>query len=96
MHVTPAYERERAQVHSLCEQVQQATVCTVEMAWADQGYTGKQTHEAAQDNGRGLQIVKLPEVRKGFVWLPWRWVVVRSFDWLERFRRLSWDYELLP
>lgn len=43
-----------------------------------------------------LQIVKLPEVKKGFVLMPKRWVVERSFGWLARFRRLSRDYERLP
>jgi transposase len=40
--------------------------------------------------------VKLPEAKKGFVLLPKRWVVERSFGWLARFRRLSRDYERLP
>ena len=64
-------------------------------AWADQGYTGDAASKAAQDNGIDLQIVKLPEARKGFVLLPRRWVVERSFGWLARFRRLSRDYERL-
>lgn len=42
VHVTPADEQERAQVRTLCEQVQQATGHKVELAWADQGYTGVQ------------------------------------------------------
>ncbi len=96
VHVTPADEQERAQVRTLCEQMQQATGHTVELAWADQGYTGGQARQAAQDNGIDLQIVKLPEARKGFVLLPKRWVVERSFGWLARFRRLSRDYERLP
>ena len=41
-------------------------------------------------------MVKLPEAKKGFVLLPRRWVVERSFGWLARFRRLSRDYERLP
>ena len=40
--------------------------------------------------------MKLPEVKKGFVLLPRRWVVERSFSWLARFRRLSRDHERLP
>lgn len=69
---------------------------TVELAWADQGYTGKKAREAAQEHDITLQIVKLPEAKKGFVLLPRRWVVERSVGWLARFRRLSRDYERLP
>ena len=41
-------------------------------------------------------MVKLPEAKKGFVLLPRRWVVERSFGWLARFRRLSRDFERMP
>jgi transposase len=41
-------------------------------------------------------VVKLPEARRGFVLLPRRWVVERSFAWVSRFRRLAKDYERLP
>ena len=68
----------------------------MQLAWADQGYTGETASKAAQSNGIDLQIVKLPEAKKGFVLLPRRWVVERSFGWLARFRRLSRDYERLP
>src|SRR5262249_34921077 len=43
-----------------------------------------------------LEVVKLPEAKKGFVLLPRRWVVERSFAWTARFRRLARDYERLP
>ena len=42
-----------------------------------------------------LEIVSRPEGVKGFVLLPKRWVVERTFGWLNRFRRLSKDYEYL-
>lgn len=96
VHITPANEQERAQVQVLCEAVQQATGGTVKLAWADQGYTGAEAKQAAQEQGIDLQVVKLPEAKKGFVLLPRRWVVKRSFGWLARFRRLSRDYERLP
>ncbi len=94
--VTPADEQERAQVDALCEQVQQATGNTVKLAWADQGYTGEQVKRDAAENAIELQVVKLPEAKKGFVLLPRRWVVERSFAWLARFRRLSRDFERMP
>lgn len=50
----------------------------------------------ALEEGIELQVFKLPEAKKGFVLLPRRWVVERSFGWLNRFRRLARDYERLP
>jgi len=96
VHVTPANEQERAQVFELCEAVQTATGRTVELAWADQGYTGEQPRQDAMAHGIELQVVKLAEAKKGFVLLPKRWVVERSFAWAARFRRLTKDYERLP
>ena len=54
---------------------------------------------AAAARGIQLEVVKLPEAdgpKRGFVLLPRRWVVERSFAWLARFRRLARDYERLP
>ena len=66
------------------------------MAWADQSYTGEQARQDAQASEIDLQIVKLPEAKKGFVLLPRRWVVERSFGWLSLFRRFNRDFERLP
>jgi transposase len=43
-----------------------------------------------------LEVVRLPEAKRGFVLLPRRWVVERSFAWAARFHRLARDYERLP
>ena len=94
--VTPANEQERAQVEALAEQVQAVTGQNVELAFVDQGYTGKKAEEAAAVHGIQLEVVKLADAKRGFVLLPRRWVVERSFAWLARFRRLSRDYERLP
>ena len=96
LHVTPANEQERDQVDALCQAVQQATGKSVRKDWVDQGYTGQRARDAAAQNGIALEVVKLREAKKGFVLLPRRWVVERSFGWLARFRRLSRDYERLP
>ena len=94
--VTPANEQERAQVGALAAKVQEATRQSVTLAFVDQGYTGDVPVEAAQKEGIRLEVVKLPAAKKGFVLLPRRWVVERSFAWATRFRRLAKDYERLP
>ena len=94
--VTPANEQERAQVGELAKQVQEATQRSVKLAYVDQGYTGEKPAAQAADHGIELEVVKLAEAKRGFVLLPRRWVVERSFAWLARFRRLSRDYERLP
>ena len=63
------------------------------MAFADQGYTGEDPAADAAAHGLRLEVVKLPEAKRGFVLLPKRWVAERSFTWKTRFRRLVRDYE---
>ena len=94
--VTPANEQDRAQVAALAEQIQEVTGQSVEVAFVDQGYTGPQPAQDAEQHGIRLEVVKLPTAKRGFVLLPRRWVVERSFGWMARFRRLARDYERLP
>ncbi len=94
--VTPANAQEREQVEQLAAAVQEVTGQTVELAFVDQGYTGEQPAQDAAVHGISLAVVKLPEAKRGFVLLPRRWVVERSFAWAARFRRLAKDYERLP
>ncbi len=96
LHVTPANRQDRAQVQALAERVQEATRQSVELAYVDQGYTGEDPARAAEESGMRLEVVKLPRAKRGFVLLPRRWVVERSFAWMARFRRLAKDYERLP
>lgn len=96
LRVTAANEQERAQVSALAADVQAATGQSVELAYVDQGYTGEQAEDDAEEHGIHLEVVKLSEAKRGFVLLPRRWVVERSFAWLARFRRLARDYERLP
>ena len=93
LHVTPASVDDRAAVARLAEAVQEATDDSVTLVYADQGYTGEKASSAARDQGIHLQVVKLPEAKRGFVLLPKRWVVERSFAWSTRCRRLVKDYE---
>jgi transposase len=94
--VTPASDQERAQVEALAQQVQAVTGQSVELAYVDQGYTGEDAAEAAEAHGIRLEVVKHTQAKHGFVLLPRRWVVERSFAWAARFRRLARDYERLP
>ena len=96
LSVTWANEGDRTQVGPLCEKVQKVTGESVQLIWVDQGYTGDKAAQSAQRNGIELHVVKLEEAKKGFVLLPRRWVVERSFAWANRFRRLVKDYERLP
>ena len=95
LHVTAADEQDRQQVERLAADVRAATGESVELAFVDQGYTGDQPAADAVTHGIELSVVKLPQAKRGFVLLPRRWVVERSFAWLARFRRLARDYERL-
>ena len=80
----------------------------MERVWADRGYNGALKEWMRERLGWTLEIVKPPRrwVRvpegvepppypKGFIVLPRRWVVERTFAWIGRNRRMSKDYELL-
>jgi len=95
LKATPADEQDRAQVADLVKAVREVTDEKVEVAFVDQGYTGETPARAAESEGVRLEVVKHAEAKRGFVLLPRRWVVERSFGWLGRFRRLARDYERL-
>jgi transposase len=94
--VTPANEAERHGISALAQRVQEVTGATVEVLYADAAYTGEEPAAAAHEQGMRLVVVQRPEGSHGFVLLPKRWVVERSFAWVSRFRRLARDYERLP
>ena len=60
LHVTPANEQDRARVKALATQVQAATGETMQVAFGDQGYTGKPPAQDAAQVGITLAVVKLP------------------------------------
>ena len=95
LKVTAANEQDRAQVADLAKALQTVTGENIELAYVDQGYTGEAPQEAAKTHGIRLEVVKHHEAKRGFVLLPRRWVVERSFGWAARFRRLARDYERL-
>jgi len=96
LHVTPADEQDRTAVKKTVRDVQKVTGKSVELAFVDQGYTGEKPATDARKHGIELEVVKLPQAKRGFVLLPRRWVVERSLAWMARFRRLAKDYERLP
>jgi putative transposase len=73
----------------------EAALKSMQLIWVDQGYQGENfAHVIDQLCGAKVEVVKRSEA--GFVILPKRWIVERTFGWLNQNRRLSKDYELLP
>ena len=94
-HVSAANENERAHVEELLANVQAATGESVQVAYVDMGHNGEAAAAVAQEHGVRLEVVSLPQAKKGFVLLPRRWVVERAFAWMARCRRLARDDERL-
>jgi len=62
--------------------------------WVDGGFSGKAfVARILENTGLHLDVVKRPDDAKGFVLVHRRWVVERTFAWLNTYRRLSKDYE---
>ena len=68
----------------------------LKLVWADGGYAGKLVDWVATVLHRTLSIVKRPRKSQEFRVLQWRWIVERTFGWLNRSRRLSKDFDALP
>lgn len=69
---------------------------TIILVWADGGYAGRLVSWAAGVLRLSVTVVKRSDDTRGFVVVPRRWVVERTFGWLMRHRRLVRDYERLP
>ena len=65
----------------------------LKLIWADGGYAGQLVEWVKEFGNWLLEIVKRSDDVRGFVVLPHRWVVERTFAWLGKYRRLSKDYE---
>ena len=67
----------------------------LEVVWVDQGYSGQRFAQAVkQVCGDQVRVEAIGRPDKEFKMMPKRWIVERTFGWLNRFRRLSKDYEL--
>ncbi len=93
--VTPASVQDRDQIAPLLREVRRLFPF-LERAIADSGYRGATTAAAVKKSARlPLEIVKRSDTAMGFVVLPKRWIVERTFGWLGRCRRLAKDFENL-
>jgi putative transposase len=93
--VTAASVQDRDGAMSLLD-VLRHRFARLRVIWADQAYAGELVAWVWGLRPRRhvrLEIVKRPEGIKGFLLLPKRWIVERTFAWLGRYRRLSKDYE---
>ena len=67
----------------------------LEVIWVDQGYSGPNFERAVkQVCGEAVRVEVIKRSSQEFEILPKRWIVERSFGWMNRYRRLSKDYEL--
>jgi transposase len=93
--VTAASVQDRDAGHRLVALLRER-FSTITLVWADGGYAGRLVAWAVAVLALSVTIVKRSDNLRGFVVLPRRWVVERTFGWLNRHRRLVRDYERLP
>ena len=92
VHAASVQDRDGAQL--VLERVRNK-LPRLRLIWADGGYAGQLVEWVKGVCSWVLDIVKRSDDQKGFVVLPRRWVVERTFAWLGKYRRLSKDYEAL-
>jgi transposase len=93
--VTPANVPDRDGFLPLLKEVRRVFVF-LQRLFADGSYAGDATRAAAKRVGKvDLEIVKRSDTAQGFVVVPKRWIVERTFGWLGRCRRLAKDFENL-
>ena len=68
----------------------------LKVIWADGGYRGEVIDKAKAQFRRKIEVVLRTDGNKGFKVVPKRWIVERTFSWLNNYRRLSKDYERYP
>lgn len=90
--ITPASVQDRDGAVPVVEQVA-LEHSMIRKIWADGAYTGEVIEDLRKRTGIDIELVKKKDNQKGFVVLPRRWVVERTFGWMERFRLLSREVE---
>ncbi len=94
--VTAANIDDRAGAKQLFTAMRTTSWKRLKLIWADGNYTGDLIAWLMKTCGWILKIVHKPKEQLGFEVLPKRWIVERTFSWLNRQRRLSKDFERLP
>jgi putative transposase len=94
--VTRAAVQDRDGAQTLLAQLKARGAARLQLIWADGGYAGGLIAWVQTVCAWVLEIVKRSDQAVGFVLLPHRWIVERTFAWWGRYRRLSKDYEVLP
>jgi putative transposase len=96
--VTSAALDDGSHAYRVLQKLKAADYPRLELLWADQKYRNKrlQRWQQQQQVSYRIEVVSRPIGAKGFVLLHRRWVVERSLAWLNRYRRLSKDYEYYP
>ena len=92
--VHPAHIQDRDGAKLVLAQLQ-GRFPRLQLIWADGAYSGKLLEWAKQVGDWTLELVRRPAQQHTFQVLPRRWVVERTFGWLNLQRRLSKDYEAL-
>jgi len=92
--VTGAHADDGAAAPQALAQLSREEFPRLKLLWADSKYHNHELYGWLDENAHyDLEIVSRPDGSKGFVLLPKRWVVERTFAWLKRCRRLSVDRE---
>ena len=90
--VTAASVQEREEAERIFEAMED-DVPRLEKIWADSGYSGPLGDYLLGTFGWDLEIITPVKAAPGFHVRPWCWIVERTFGWLNKYRRLSKDYE---
>ena len=93
VHAANIQDRDGARL--LLERLGKEAKSSIKLIWADGAYKGRLVRWVREKLDALLEVVPRPSQQQGFQVLPRRWVVERTLGWLNRYRRLSKDYERL-